>query len=287
MRGHRILSAAGIALTMGLATLGIDGQALAADILRGPYGGEVQPRAVAGPDWAGVYVGAYVGASSGNVDPRSMAGPLTNQTGVPAAIASTVQSMLGFKETNKTGTSYGAFVGANWLWDDVVLGIEADYTRSSLKVNSSNTQTRTVQPTGTTDQYVINSTSASRARISDWTTIRGRVGYAMGNFLPYLTAGLAIGNINANASVNGNWTLYDVSGGAPVIYPPATCCGTFSGAIGRRGISYGTAVGAGVDMQLLPNTFLRAEWQYVRFASDSQRPDVYINTARVGGGVKF
>ena len=50
---------------------------------------------------------------------------------------------------------------------------------------------------------------------------------------------------------------------------------------------YGGAYGVGVDMQLFPNMFLRAEYQGVTFASGGKRPDVSISTARVGGGIKF
>ena len=44
---------------------------------------------------------------------------------------------------------------------------------------------------------------------------------------------------------------------------------------------------AGVDMQFLPNTFVRAEWQYILLASGGSRPEIAINAARVAGGVKF
>jgi opacity protein-like surface antigen len=110
------------------------------------------------------------------------------------------------------------------------------------------------------------------------------VGWAAGFLMPYLTAGVAFGNLDSRATTAGTWQRIDVSA------PPARTLldsGNFSGVVGRRGITYGGVIGAGLDMQLLPNTFLRAEWQYIQFASGGERPDTSVNTARVAGGVKF
>ncbi len=283
MSKSHAVSSGGIALALALATLGFGGRAQAADYLRGAYAGERTPQS-AGVDWAGVYGGVHAGVTSGQTDHRALGPPLAQAALPNTVITSTVASMIGFKETNKLGASYGGFVGVNWLWDDVVLGFEMDYTRSSIKANDSATQSVTFRPTATTDEYDITATSTSRARLSDWGTLRGRVGYAAGMFLPFLSAGVAFGNLDNRATTSGTWARYDVS------TPPARPLisnGVFSGVTGRRGITYGAALGAGVDMQFLPNTFLRAEWQYIQFASGGQRPDISINTARVAGGVKF
>lgn len=283
MTKSRFVSSSGMALALALAALGIGSKAQAADYLRGPYSGEQEPRANTGVDWAGFYGGIHAGITSGQTDPRAMASSLASAALPGTVITSTVASMISFKETNKAGASYGGFVGINWLWDDVVLGIEADYTRSSIQANSSSTQARTVRPPATTDEYDIVANSTSRARISDWGTIRGRVGYAAGMFMPYLTAGVAFGNLDSRATTSGTWNRYDVA----ILPRTFISSGNFSGVVGRRGITYGGALGAGVDMQIIPNTFLRAEWQYIQFASGGQRPDISINTARVAGGVKF
>lgn len=251
------------------------------DFLRGSFSGQQQV------DWSGIYGGVHAGITSGQADPRAMAAPLAQNALPNSIITDTVRDMLVFKETNKLGTSYGAFIGMNWQWDDVVLGIETDYTRANLRTSSNVSNAMSVRPNGTTDEYAINTNASARTRITDWGTLRGRVGYAMGMFMPYLTAGVAFGNMSSNASVSGNWQRYDVSTGTPVAYPAPFFAGSFTGAVGRRGITYGGALGAGVDVQLFPNTFLRGEWQYVQFASGGQRPNVSINTARVAGGVKF
>jgi outer membrane immunogenic protein len=277
----RLVSGGAIALALSLAAMA--GRAEAADYLRGTYAGDTEPKA-AGVDWAGVYGGVHAGASVGQVDARPFARPLADQALPGTIITDTVAGLINFRETNKMSTSYGAFVGMNWLWDDVVLGIEADYTRSSLRANSVSNGAATFQPTGSTDEYDITTNATARARLSDWGTLRGRVGWAAGMFMPYLTAGVAFGNVDGRSTLNGTWARFDVS--APPVRTPISN-GTFSSVIGRRGITYGGAFGAGVDMQLMPNMFLRAEWQHIQFASGGQRPNISINTARIGGGIKF
>lgn len=285
MSKSRNVTGGGIALALALATLGFgSGRAFAADYLRGAYAGEQEPRAATGPDWAGVYGGIHAGYTAAQVNASAQGGALANNALPNTVITSTVASMVSLREVKKMGTSYGGFVGVNWLWDDVVLGVEADYTRSSINASASASQSRTFRPAATTDEYDITVNSNSRSRLTDWGTIRGRVGYAAGYFMPFVTAGLAIANVESRSTATGTWTRYDVSA------PPARTFvsnGLINGVVNFRGVTYGAALGAGVDMQFLPNTFVRAEWQYILLASGGSRPEIAINAARVAGGVKF
>lgn len=284
MSKSRNVTGSGIALALALATLGFGGsQAFAADYLRGAYAGEQEPRAAAGPDWAGVYGGVHGGIGSGQTDPRSLSGVLAKSAMPNAGIhQELLLATINIRETNKRAVSYGAFVGMNWLWDDVVLGVEGDYSHSNLAANSSSGPYALFRDVSAV-RYTVSSSATSRARINDWATLRGRIGYAAGMFMPYLTAGVAFGSVDNRATTNGTFSTESLN--VPASFP--TINGTFSGVVGRRGITYGSAVGAGIDMQIIPNTFLRTEWQYITFASGGQRPDISINTARVAGGVKF
>lgn len=278
----RWMSARVLAIVCGAAVAGMAPSAEAADYLRGAYSGDTEPRA-AGVDWAGVYGGVHAGITSVQADHRSLASPLADSAMPSAGIHKTLlQETINFKDTNKAGVTYGGFVGINWLWDDVVLGVEADYTRASFKSTSSFGPYGLFRDSGT-DRYSVTSTSTSRAKVSDLVTLRGRVGWAAGMFMPYLTAGVAFANVDSRATTSGTWSLESLL--VPPAYPTLT--GPFSGVVGRRGITYGGALGAGVDMQLLPGTFTRLEWQYIQLASGGQRPNISINTARVAGGVKF
>jgi outer membrane immunogenic protein len=261
----------GIALALGLASFGISDRAQAADYLRGAYAGERTPES-AGVDWAGFYAGVHVGVTSAAADGAALKTSLVNAAAPPAIISPTVSSMFNLKPG--TGASYGGFVGINWLWDDVVLGLEADYTHSGIRTGSLRTSNATFS-NGTT--YAVALTTDTRMRVADWGTVRGRIGWAAGMFMPYVTGGLAFGNFDTRMSLNGSYTINGVA--------PAPS--TFAGTTGRTGFTIGAALGGGVDMQLIPNTFLRAEWQTVQFSSGDKRPAILINTARIAGGVKF
>ena len=50
--------------------------------------------------------------------------------------------------------------------------------------------------------------------------------------------------------------------------------------------AYGYTAGLGLDVIVLPNVFLRAEWEYVQFFP-VQDVKIHLNTARVGVGIKF
>jgi outer membrane immunogenic protein len=257
--------------------------AKAADYLRGSYAGETAPQAAAGPDWAGFYAGVHAGASVSQSDLRKMADPLSKAALPNSTITDLLANTINFKDVTKMGPSYGAFTGVNWLWDDVVLGVEADYTRSSIKTTSTAGPYGLIRTVGT-EEWGVTSTSTARANVSDWGTLRARAGWATGMFLPYLTAGVAFGNVDGRATTSGSWTRTDVSA------PPARTLvdsGTFSARIGKREINYGSTIGAGLDMQIMPGAFLRAEFQHVQLYSISSGPAVSFNTARVGGGVKF
>jgi outer membrane immunogenic protein len=252
--------------------------AQASDYLRGAYASNVAAKSE-GIDWAGAYAGGFVGYSSAQVDASGLRGSLAREALPNSTYTDLLESTINLRKTNQAETAFGGFAGVNYLWDDVVLGLEVDYTRSSFNSSTTTGPYGLSRVSGTVTESVTSTTTA-RARVREWSTIRGRVGWAAGYFMPYLTAGIALGNIDGRASTTGSWQRDDTS--AP---PPAS--GTFAGSVGRRGIAYGGTVGAGVDMTLFSNLFLRAEWQYIQFASGGLRPEVSINTTRVGGGVKF
>jgi outer membrane immunogenic protein len=282
MSKSRNVAGGGIALVLALSASGPWARAEAADYLRGAYAGETAPQAAAGPDWAGFYGGAYFSAVSGQFDHTAFASPLAHAALPNSNIEDLLRKTISLKTTNKMAFGIGGFVGINYLWDDVVMGFEADYTRSSLSGTATSGPYGLFRDEGT-ERWGVSSTTTTRGRVADWGTLRGRIGYASGLFMPYVTAGVALGNIDGRATTSGSWT------NTSLLTPPAhaTQSGSFEGTVGRRGVSYGAAMGAGIDMQLVPGTFLRTEYQHIQFAGGGKRPDISINTARVGGGMKF
>jgi outer membrane immunogenic protein len=106
-----------------------------------------------------------------------------------------------------SGGLAGGTAGYNWQIGKAVLGLETDADWAHLQ----GTGTSTLCPAGcsTTDGWL--------------GTVRGRVGYAFDRFLPYVTGGLAVGDIQASVpgfagakSTNAGWT---VGGGIEVALP--------------------------------------------------------------------
>lgn len=160
--------------------------------------------------------------------------------------SSVVASLSRSATTNST--HFGGFLGYNLQWDELVLGFDGAYNRPS-SLNTSSTS---------------GSTTAS-LKLVDYATFRGRAGYAFGQFLPYAFVGAAIGRLNY------------------AITPAASASATPS-----RDNAYaaGFVAGLGIDVSILPNVFVRAEYEYVAF-SPVGRIRSSLNSARAGIGVRF
>ena len=117
--------------------------------------------------------------------------------------------------------------------------------------------------------------------ISDMGTLRARAAYLCGPFLLYAFAGIALGqaDIIRTARVYGTQVNPAAAPGFQnVPFDVSATDGQYSHLI------YGYSFGLGTEMMLISNLFLRAEWEYVRFASSV---DTSINTVRAGLGYKF
>jgi outer membrane immunogenic protein len=114
--------------------------------------------------WTGAYVGVYGGGGWGRSD-------------FSAPFASS-----GF---DMSGAVAGGTVGYNWQLGQAVFGVEADGGWSDISGS------------------VTCGGVACKTR-NDWlATARGRLGYAFGNFMPYITGGAAFGNIHTTVAGTG------------------------------------------------------------------------------------
>jgi outer membrane immunogenic protein len=121
-------------------------------------------------------------------------------------------------EFSLSGGVIGGTAGFNWQTGQVVLGVESDIDWSGVSGT-----TTTLCPAG----------CATR---NDWLgTLRGRVGYAFDRFLPYVTGGLAAGDINA----------------------------TTPGFAGATQTNLGWALGAGLEAAIVGNWSAKAEYLHV------------------------
>ena len=118
-----------------------------------------------------------------------------------------------------SGGLVGGTAGYNWQIGSAVLGLEGDVDWANLKGTNSSA----LCPAGcsTSDTWL--------------STVRGRAGYAFGSVLPYVTGGLAVGDIRA------------ATPGFP----------------GASNTSAGWTAGAGIEVGLTGNWSAKAEYLYV------------------------
>lgn len=161
--------------SVGLVALGV-ASASAADIPRRQIPPEKAPAYVAPVyNWTGFYVGINGGGGWGRGE---------------------VSSPFSSGSFNTSGGLIGGTLGYNYQMGQAVFGLEGDIDWSNIKGSSA--------CAGTTCEVR-----------NDWLgTVRGRLGYAMNNFMPYITGGAAFGNIkNSIAGVGSSstgklgWTL--------------------------------------------------------------------------------
>ncbi|AXK83247.1 porin family protein [Pseudolabrys taiwanensis] len=154
--------------SIGVIALGV-ASASAADLSRAPMpmkGPAYMPPPLY--NWTGLYVGINGGGGWGHSD---FSGPFTSGS------------------INPSGGLVGGTVGYNWqLPNQFVLGLEGDIDWSNIRGSSA---------CGITSCETRN----------DWlSTVRGRIGYAglWDRVMPYVTGGLALGNIKTNVAGLGS-----------------------------------------------------------------------------------
>jgi outer membrane immunogenic protein len=194
-------------------------------------------------DWSGVYVGGNVGYTYG-----TSAATYDNSLLAAFAISS-----------NPAGWSIGLGLGANQeLANGLVLGVDGDINYGSITSTIPDTLAAALLRPGNT----ITSNT-------DWSgSIRGKVGFAAGQLLPYLTAGLAV----ANASVSAT-----------------------DGPVSQSAILAGWTAGAGLEYAIDENWSAKAEYLYTDLGTHTWfSGQVYSSTShstsstvRVGLNYKF
>lgn len=244
------------------------------DTLRGSY-------STAPVRWDGINFGATIGLSSLNADygssTSSQIAYSLRETSLEDQRHPSTWAALPSNITN--GRQIGIFLGYSVQWQELVLGFDAAYNRpSTLESATSDTIQRVVALSDGT-QYDVTIGARGSIKLIDYATARIRAGYAFGQFLPYATVGVAVGRFNY--SISTDLTVIQGTGAQAQTFPfpPVTQS--------RSGIfSAGPVVGLGMDVAVLPNVFLRAEWEYAAFAPLSGIRAT-LNTGRVGVGVRF
>jgi outer membrane immunogenic protein len=162
-------------LLSGIALAALLGPAAAADLPRREVVTKAPAYIQTTYNWTGPYIGLNAGGGWGRSD-----------FSAPFASGS----------FDVSGGMIGGTLGYNWQSGAAVFGVEGDLDWSNLRGGAA---------CGAVSCSVRNS----------WLgTVRGRLGYAMDRVMPYVTGGLAVGNIRTNvagfgsgSSTKAGWTL--------------------------------------------------------------------------------
>jgi outer membrane immunogenic protein len=141
--------------------------------------------AVTSPEytWSGFYLGAHAGYGWGNADYSS--GGLLGPAHVDEFVI-----FEDFRQDDGRGFIGGVQAGYNWQTGNLVYGFEADAAYANVKGGRILfTNVGTIDP---------------NEKLRFLGTIRGRLGYSVGRFLPYVTAGMAVANYKLEESYSGS-----------------------------------------------------------------------------------
>ena len=162
----------------GIALAALSSVAMAADLPVRTEAPAPAPVFVAANNWTGFYVGIVGGYSWSSV--THCDGGSNPACGGGGSV---------FPSYNHNGASFGGTLGYNHQIGSTVLGLEGDLSWANWR-GSSGSNGAFGCGGGNTDRC---------ASAIDWfATVRARLGYSMGNTLPYLTAGLAIDRLGAS-----------------------------------------------------------------------------------------
>jgi outer membrane immunogenic protein len=280
-----------------VATTVLSAPASAADmapppVLRGPL-----PVTEQGQDWSGFYVGGFGGFNQMEFEPRNAARGLIREMLRPNNVLITLggaDDITLQKRTTSNAIGYGVYMGYNWMMDDYVVGLEADYTRSKLNGTSNGGRNASFNDPSSAaipnNAYSYSTTASSAIKVTEYGTIRGRMGVPFGSVMPYVTAGAAWGRLSYGnaATVTGTVATGVPNGtGTATIYGPPIAFAPYSLKDGARTrFAFGYALGAGIDWALTQNIVLRGEVMHVRFGNAGDTT-ASINTARAGAALKF
>jgi len=191
-------------------------------------------------NWSGFYIGADIGYSWTNVD-----------VDYPGTGLST-------SSPDANGVVGGIYAGYNPQFNQIVVGIEADIEAT----NKSG------------DKTVATILGPLTAKVDDnWQgSVRARLGYAIDNFMPYITGGVA-------------WTDFDTTTSIPGL-----------GSVDSSNTFVGWTIGAGLEYAFTPNIIGRVEYRYTDYGSNDDNltafgfdnnVDLKDNTVRIGVAYKF
>jgi opacity protein-like surface antigen len=255
-------------------------------------------------NWDGWYAGGQVGYSSANMDFAQSVVGLTNTIFRNSVLQQPTSQLSLLNKANVQSTGFGAFVGRNYQYDDLVFSLEANYNYINNLVGKASASigplqitnpTGQVSPPGVTTTYAVTLTGTATAQIKDVITFRGRAGWAYENFLPYMFGGLAVGrmdvyrNVTSAVTRRDDVTSTDIFGVTSTTIGPTLPVPSVSQSLTQERTNnfvVGWTLGLGMEYMVWNCLFLRGEWEYIKFVQVMNTP-IAMNSARLGIGYKF
>jgi outer membrane immunogenic protein len=266
-----------------LLVLGLAPQALAADLDMDVLRGSESVGPALFTNWTGFYVGGQGGMSDADADFSNATQPTIAYVLRDTALENTSHPselpVLG--TADQTGAGYGGFFGYNTQWQDLLLGVEANFEHTTASLSApSSPIARSGLSDGEGNFYTMVISGTGALTDLDYLAVRGRAGLVLGDFLPYGFLGAVVGvaNVNVTTAVQGF-----CEPGSTVI-----CSNfAFSATAGRNyALLYGATIGAGLDYAITQHFFLRGEYEYTLFAPFDSIV-LAVSSARLGLGFRF
>lgn len=201
---------------------------------------QVAPVPPACPNWAGFYIGAFGGYKFAPADidldlGGSWNGPVLGDIADRDFIEGRVPDNL-----DTSGGEVGGLIGYNFQWNHWVVGLEASGAKVWLD-NSDDTGFFTVPTTG--DVYNVHTSFETNYLV----TVGPRIGYAFCRWLPYITGGVAIGDIDFHQEIDQTFL------GGPLFEEGGSTSDT----------RVGWMVGGGLEYAMSEHWRLRAQYQFI------------------------
>ncbi len=207
-----------LVITTALVGIATATSASAADLAARPYT-KAPPMAAPILSWSGLYAGIQGGGGWGTSKETFLGFP-------------NVPGFLGTQNYNINGGFVGGVLGYNWQVDNFVFGLEGDYHWADINGRSA------VINAGVGDTYF--------TRLRSFGDIKGRLGYAVGPALFFVSGGAAVGQLQHR---------YDAA-----LNPPSFV---------QNGTRWGYTVGAGAEYMFAPNGSAKLEYNYLDFGKSA------------------
>jgi outer membrane immunogenic protein len=208
------------------------------------------PVAVPVYNWTGFYIGGNVGGAWGNFDPRTVTVFSDDGWFVPTDIPAI--DRVGIQSSKPTGFTGGFEAGYNWQIRNFVFGLEGDIEALSL---SSGASSSALYP-----DYPYTFTVRSNISTTWLATVRGRVGYAVNNWLFFGTGGPALTDLRGNFAFSDTFSdVFGIAPGNPNAHESASFSDTKTG----------YTIGGGVEAGLWGNWTVKGEYLYANFGTVS------------------